>query len=115
VNPTERPSSFQSEHNNPSHHLLTPIYLPSSNLFKFFTSLRAVNAITKASIASRIVAGSPKIAFSSIQRVFLSNGASLKQQQAFPGEPFGSEIINSRTAGVSNEFSQVSPPSRSSA
>jgi hypothetical protein len=74
-------------------------------------SLRAVNLIKKASIASRIVAGVPKIASPSIQRVFLSNKASYKQQ-VVTNEPAGNEIIenmNSRTNGVSNAVSKASP------
>jgi hypothetical protein len=74
--------------------------------------LRSVKTTTKASIASRIVAGIPKVTSPSIQRAFFSKGASRKQQVA-PKEPTGgSEIIKnieSRTAGVSDELSRVSP------
>jgi hypothetical protein len=80
-------------------------------------SLRSVNVIKKASIASRIVAGFPKsaspsmlagsipkIASPSIQRVFLSSGASRKQQ-VFPDEPTAGIEINSRLGDVSKELS----------
>jgi hypothetical protein len=79
-------------------------------------SLRAVNLIKKASIASRIVAGVPKIASPSIQRVFLSNKASYKQQ-VVTNEPAGNEIIenmNSRTNSVSNASPKRPQPSRNS-
>jgi hypothetical protein len=85
-------------------------------------SRRAVHAITKASIASRIVAGNtkfaspsmlpgvPKFASPSIQRVFLSDKASPKPQVVISEPTGGSEIIKnveSRMTGVSNEIPET--------
>jgi hypothetical protein len=70
-------------------------------------SLRSVNAITKASIASRVVASIPKVAAPSIQRAFISSGASRKEP-VVPSEPTGitaTKNVNPLVSGVSNQLS----------